>query len=65
MCARWRISGRHCVAAAGAPELLRRALDVAHRCGVEAVAERVRVELLATGARPRRLLLSGPEASRA
>ncbi|MGH2741067.1 MAG: helix-turn-helix domain-containing protein, partial [Thermoleophilaceae bacterium] len=40
---------------------LRRALDLAHRCGGEAVAEQARTDLLATGARPRRVLLSGPQ----
>jgi DNA-binding CsgD family transcriptional regulator len=39
---------------------LRRALDLAHRCGGERVAEQARAELLATGARPRRVLLTGP-----
>jgi DNA-binding CsgD family transcriptional regulator len=40
---------------------LREALDVAHRCGASAVAQRARTELLATGARPRRLVLTGVE----
>jgi DNA-binding NarL/FixJ family response regulator len=40
---------------------LREALDLAHRCRAGAVAERARTELLATGARPRRIVLSGVE----
>jgi DNA-binding CsgD family transcriptional regulator len=40
---------------------LREALDLAHRCRAAAVAGRARTELLATGARPRRLVLSGVE----
>jgi DNA-binding CsgD family transcriptional regulator len=43
-------------------ELLRPALDVAHRCGALALAERARTELVAAGARPRRLLLTGLDA---
>ncbi len=42
-----------------AREPLRRGLDLAHRCGAVALAGRARDELLATGARPRRPLLSG------
>jgi DNA-binding CsgD family transcriptional regulator len=38
---------------------LRRALDVASRCGAHGAAEEARTELLATGARPRRVALSG------
>jgi DNA-binding CsgD family transcriptional regulator len=38
------------------------ALDLAHRCGATALAERAREELVAAGARPRRALLSGVEA---
>jgi len=38
---------------------LREGLHLAHRCGARALAERGRQELLATGARPRRLVLSG------
>ena len=41
---------------------LRRALELAHRCGATALAERAHAELLATGARPRRAVLSGLEA---
>jgi DNA-binding CsgD family transcriptional regulator len=40
-------------------EVLRPALDLAHRCGSLALAERARTELIAAGARPRRLLLTG------
>ena len=42
-----------------AREPLRRALDVATRCGAHAIAESARTEVLATGARPRRAALSG------
>jgi DNA-binding CsgD family transcriptional regulator len=38
---------------------LRRGLDLALRCGGLAVARRAHAELVATGARPRRLVLSG------
>ena len=44
-----------------AREPLREALDLAVRCGAEALGERVRAELTAAGGRPRRVLLSGPE----
>jgi DNA-binding CsgD family transcriptional regulator len=44
-----------------AREHLRVALDIAHRCGAKPLADRVRDELAATGARPRRVLLSGVE----
>jgi DNA-binding NarL/FixJ family response regulator/tetratricopeptide (TPR) repeat protein len=40
-------------------EALRRSLDLAVRCGAETLARRARQELVATGARPRRLLISG------
>ena len=40
---------------------LRRALDLAHRCGGTAVANRAHAELLAAGGRPRRVELSGPD----
>ncbi|MBV9943938.1 MAG: AAA family ATPase [Solirubrobacterales bacterium] len=40
-------------------EILRRALDLAHRCGAHALSERARTELVAAGGRPRRLVLSG------
>jgi DNA-binding CsgD family transcriptional regulator len=45
-----------------AREPLRRALELAHRCGATALAERAHAELLATGARPRRAALSGLDA---
>jgi len=45
-----------------AREPLRRALDLAHRCGATALAQRARTELAASGARPRRELLSGIDA---
>ncbi len=44
-----------------ARDVLRAAADLAHRCGAGALAQRARDELLAAGARPRRLELSGPE----
>ena len=40
-------------------EILRPALDLAHRCGALALTERARTELIAAGGRPRRLVLSG------
>ena len=40
-------------------EILRPALDLAHRCGAPALTERARAELVAAGGRPRRLVLSG------
>jgi DNA-binding CsgD family transcriptional regulator len=45
-----------------ARQLLRQAVDTAHRVGAEALAQRAETELRATGARPRRVLLSGLEA---
>ena len=42
-----------------ARELLREALDAAHRSGAERLAEHAETELRATGARPRRLVLTG------
>jgi DNA-binding CsgD family transcriptional regulator len=39
---------------------LRRALDLATRCGAEVLAEQARTDLRATGARPRKEILSGP-----
>jgi DNA-binding CsgD family transcriptional regulator len=45
-----------------AQEVLRLALDAAHRCGASALAERAREELGLAGARPRRPQLSGLEA---
>ena len=41
---------------------LRRALDLAQRCGAAPLADQARRELLATGARPRRTALTGPDA---
>jgi DNA-binding CsgD family transcriptional regulator len=40
-------------------EILRPALDLAHRCAALALTERARTELIAAGGRPRRLVLSG------
>ncbi len=42
-----------------ARELLREALDAAHRSGAERLVERAETELRATGARPRRVVLTG------
>jgi DNA-binding CsgD family transcriptional regulator len=42
--------------------LLAEALDLADRCGALTLAERVRAELRAAGARPRRTRASGPSA---
>jgi DNA-binding CsgD family transcriptional regulator len=42
-----------------ARELLREALDVAHRAGAKALADQAETELRATGARPRRVVLTG------
>jgi DNA-binding CsgD family transcriptional regulator len=42
-----------------ARELLREALDAAHRAGAGAIAEYAETELRATGARPRRVVLTG------
>lgn len=47
---------------AAAREPLRRALDLAHRCGATHLQERARAELTATGARPRRAMLTGRDA---
>ena len=44
---------------AAAREPLRRALELAHRGGALALANRARVELAAAGGRPRRIMLSG------
>jgi DNA-binding CsgD family transcriptional regulator len=41
---------------------LRRALDLATRCGAVVLVDRAGAELRACGARPRRALLSGPDA---
>jgi DNA-binding CsgD family transcriptional regulator len=45
-----------------ARELLRQAVDAAHRAGAVLLAGRAETELRATGARPRRVLLTGLEA---
>ena len=42
-----------------ARELLREALDAAHRLGAKRLAEQAETELRATGARPRRVVLTG------
>ncbi|HEX3609963.1 MAG TPA: AAA family ATPase [Solirubrobacterales bacterium] len=42
-------------------EPLREALDLAHRCGATPLEERARTELAATGARPRKAVISGVE----
>jgi DNA-binding CsgD family transcriptional regulator len=42
--------------------MLRQAVDVAHRIGAEPLAIRAETELRATGARPRRVMLTGLEA---
>jgi DNA-binding CsgD family transcriptional regulator len=42
-----------------ARELLREALDVAHRSGAKTLADQAETELRATGARPRRVVLTG------
>ena len=47
---------------ADAREPLRVGMDGAHACGAKPLAERARTELLATGARPRRLALQGTDA---
>ena len=44
---------------AEARELLREAIDGAHRCGAKALLAQAETELRATGARPRRVLLTG------
>ena len=40
---------------------LREAVELAHSCGAQPLAERARTELVASGARPRRVALSGVE----
>jgi DNA-binding CsgD family transcriptional regulator len=47
---------------ADAQQRLRRALDMAERCGALPLSTYARRELLAAGARPRRTALTGPEA---
>jgi DNA-binding CsgD family transcriptional regulator len=46
---------------ADARDPLRRAFEIASRCGAQPLAEVARAELYATGSRPRREALSGPE----
>jgi DNA-binding CsgD family transcriptional regulator len=46
---------------ADAREPLRRGLDLAHRCGAEALEQEARQELESTGARPRSAAISGVE----
>jgi DNA-binding CsgD family transcriptional regulator len=46
---------------AAAREPLRTAIELSHRGGASALGERARAELAATGARPRRAMLSGVE----
>jgi DNA-binding CsgD family transcriptional regulator len=45
-----------------ARELLHGGMDLAHRCGAEAVVGRAREELVAAGGRPRRIRLTGVDA---
>jgi DNA-binding CsgD family transcriptional regulator len=45
-----------------ARELLRDALDAAHRSGARTLADQAEIELRATGARPRRIVLTGLDA---
>ncbi len=45
-----------------AREPLHVGMELAHRCGAAPVVERAREELLATGARPRRIMRSGIDA---
>jgi DNA-binding CsgD family transcriptional regulator len=52
---------RHAGRRAESIEILRQALDVAHRCGALALTERTHSELIAAGGRPRRMVLSGAE----
>jgi DNA-binding NarL/FixJ family response regulator len=47
---------------AEARDLLREALDVAHHAGAREISEKAEAELRATGARPRRTMLTGLEA---
>lgn len=42
-------------------EALKRGMNLAHECGAKALAERARTELRASGVRPRRTSLNGPE----
>jgi len=58
----WGAELRRAGARSAAREPLRRALDLAARCGATRLAERAREEALAAGARPRRLWASGVQA---
>ena len=40
---------------------LREGMELAHRCGATALVERARIELEATGARPRSVIVSGAD----
>ena len=53
---------RHAGRRSDAQAPLRRALDLAQRTGAAPLADQARRELLATGARPRRTALTGPDA---
>jgi DNA-binding CsgD family transcriptional regulator len=53
---------RRCGRRSDARHPLREGLDIAVRCGAEALAARARDELLATGAQLRRERLTGPDA---
>lgn len=53
---------RRAGARTAAREPLRRALDLAHRCGATPLAQRAREEALAVGARPRRPWVTGVHA---
>ena len=52
---------RRCGRRADAREPLRRALDLATRCGADPLSERAETELRASGARQRHAALSGPQ----
>jgi len=58
----WGAALRRTGARAAAREPLRRALDLAARCGATPLVERAREEVLAAGARPRRPWASGVQA---
>jgi DNA-binding CsgD family transcriptional regulator len=58
----WGAALRRAGARAAAREPLRRALDLAARCGAAPLAERAREEALAAGARPRRPWSTGVHA---
>lgn len=47
---------------AEARDLLRPGMELAHACGARALVARAREELLATGARPRRIVRTGADA---